>query len=146
MNRKNVRDELEEGDDRADRTRKRVVLSIQEMSDNMYSWRLVLFVSCMLSAMTEAWYISAHIRFEIAAPFGSSLRSRAASLVEDTFTRSTPFKCLSKNSSHCPNASRSDRGDREKQPVDANISVLCPLSYIVLKGRAELAQTLHHKL
>ena len=66
----------------------------------------LLLVSWMFSAMTEVLYISAHSRFEIAAPFGSSLRIRAALLVDDTVIRSTPFKCLSNQASHCPNTSR----------------------------------------
>src|SRR6266516_1503233 len=83
----------------------------------------LLLVSWMFSAMTEVLYISAHSRFEIAAPFGSSLRIRAALLVEDTLIRSTPFKCLSNHASHCPNASK-------RQKLEHNRFSTCGCEYI----------------
>ena len=66
-----------------------------------------LWVSWMLSAITLVWYMSAHIRFDIDAALGSSLSILAALLVDETLIRSTPFKFLSSQSSHCPKAYQS---------------------------------------
>jgi hypothetical protein len=102
-------------------------------------------VSWMFSAMTLVSYMSAHIRLEIAAAFGSSFNIRAALLVDDTFILSTPFKCLSSHNSHCPNAYISPCHSR-KIPVDVNISALSHLFDIVPVEHAGLEQTPPRKL
>ena len=124
---------------------------------------MVLWVFCMLSAITLVWYMSAHIRFDIDAALGSSFSILAALLVDETLIRSTPFKFLSSHISHCPNAcpsvscpkvtecrsrprnNASQCNKSRSLPEDANISAQSPSTDNWPTAHAAPAQTPLHK-